>query len=254
MTAYYNDIDPFCCEVLRKHIAAGDIPPGDVDERDIKTVDAEELKGYDQIHLFAGIGGFPYGLRLAGWPDDKTVITGGPPCQPVSFAGKGLGDQDERWLWPEFFRVIRDLRWRRYVLAENPTGLFDRGFGYVLGSLAEIGLDAAWDVVSAADVGAPHKRERVWIIANADSIGHSWPERLDKNLRAHREGRACVYGPTPQFPDGVDWEERARESAFCRANDGVPHRVDRIRALGNAVVPQCVALVARMILETEAAT
>ena len=98
------------------------------------------------------------------------LICGGFPCQPVSHAGKRKGDKDERWLWPEFLRIICEVR-PRWVLAENVPGLLSvdsgRLFGGILRDLAESGYDAEWNIVSAADVGAPHRRDRVFIVAHA---------------------------------------------------------------------------------------
>jgi len=91
VTAYYNEIDPFAAQWLRNLIAAGHIAPGIVDERSIEDVIPEELEVYTQCHFFAGIGGWSYALRLAGWPDDKKVWTGSCPCQAFSNAGKGGG-------------------------------------------------------------------------------------------------------------------------------------------------------------------
>lgn len=238
MTAYYNDIDPFCCAILRRHIDSGELPPGVVDDRDIRTVDAEELMGYEQIHLFAGIGGFPLGLRMAGWPDDKPILTAGFPCQPVSVAGKRLGQEDERWLWPEVARVVRVVR-PRVVLLENVPGLLARGMGDVLGDLAEAGYDAQWSVLRASDWGAPHKRERVFIVAYPNS---------------ERCGDICEKQKAFQFSNGLlpsDSWPWVCEPPLLGVAHGIPHRVDRLRALGNAVVPQVVAFVARMILAAE---
>src|SRR4030095_3056253 len=91
MSAYYNEIDHAAAEWLRALIAAGLIPAGDVDERSIADVGPHDLAGYDQCHFFAGIGGWPYALRLAGWPDDRSVWTGSCPCPPFSPAGEGSG-------------------------------------------------------------------------------------------------------------------------------------------------------------------
>src|ERR1700743_900460 len=108
MNAYYNEWEPYPAQWLRNLIKENLIATGDVDERDIRTVKAADLKGYDQCHFFAGIGGWSYALRLAGWPDHRPVWTGSPPCQPYSSAGKGKGQTDERHLWPDWYRLIRE--------------------------------------------------------------------------------------------------------------------------------------------------
>src|SRR5262245_45351114 len=107
---YYNEIDPFCAKWLRNLIAAGHIALGDVDERSIVDVRGDDLRGYKQCHFFAGIGGWSYALRLAGWEDDREVWTGSCPCQPFSAAGKQEGYADERHLWPHWHRLIRECK------------------------------------------------------------------------------------------------------------------------------------------------
>ncbi|HWS75057.1 MAG TPA: DNA cytosine methyltransferase, partial [Quisquiliibacterium sp.] len=110
MSAYYNEFDKNAAAWLRELISRGLIAPGDVDERSIVDVRSEELRGYRQYHFFAGIGGWSYALRLAGWPDDQPVWTGSCPCQPFSDAGKREGFADDRHLWPVWFRLIRECR------------------------------------------------------------------------------------------------------------------------------------------------
>lgn len=110
MSAYYNEFDPDAAAWLRELIADGLIAPGGVDERSIIDVSADDVKGYDQCHWFAGIGGWSYALRLAGWPDDKPVWTASLPCQPFSTAGKRLGKEDERHLLPHFISLVAQCK------------------------------------------------------------------------------------------------------------------------------------------------
>lgn len=111
---YYNEFDPYAAQWLRNLMSAGHIPKGDIDERSIKEVEPRDLAGYTQCHFFVGIGGWPYALRLAGWPEDKPCWTGSPPCQPFSVAGKQKGQADDRHLWPYLFHLIRELRPRAF--------------------------------------------------------------------------------------------------------------------------------------------
>src|SRR5512139_791292 len=108
MKVYYNEWDDYPAQWLRNLIAAGHLPPGDVDTRSITEVTPDDLTGYDQCHFFAGIGGWPLALLLAGW--DGPVWTGSCPCQPFSAAGAQRGSEDERHLWPAFFDLIRVCR------------------------------------------------------------------------------------------------------------------------------------------------
>src|SRR5215472_17245560 len=105
-----HDNDPFACAWLRELIRAGLLPEGEVDERSILDVDPADLRPFRQCHFFAGIGGWPHALALAGWPEDQEVWTGSCPCQPLSVAGKRQGHADERHLWPAFHRLIAERR------------------------------------------------------------------------------------------------------------------------------------------------
>jgi DNA (cytosine-5)-methyltransferase 1 len=236
-SAYYNEIDPYCCRVLRKQIAAGNLPAGDVDERDIREVTPDDLRGYRQVHLFAGIGGIPLGLRMAGVPDDFDIWTGGFPCQDISNAGKRAGIDGERsGLWSEYVRLVRALR-PEYLLVENVAALLVRGLDRVLGDLAACGYDAEWDCLPAANFGAPHRRDRIFLVAyhHRDTNPHilrASPGGLDAEDFRWWRGRLHELGAS----DGV--QRGDTYAGIRREVDGIPDWVDRLRGLGNAVIPQ----------------
>jgi len=307
--------------------------------------------------LFSGIGGLDLGLERAGWevkwqveinewcrkiltkhwPDvprhgdikelqgDELeavdLIAGGFPCQPVSLAGKREAQADPRWLWPEFLRIVSEVR-PRLVLVENVPGLLHRGMAGVIGDLSACGYDAEWNRLSAAAVGAPHLRERVFIVAHSisgagggqrrifeDPQGQGWGTSEAGQASLQPEGRQAHYSDTQSSgedvahtPDGSDERSGSRGdvgglqeavlrssghthdwSTQCRlgipshglsnrlgelggrieaASDcggwecGVPRvikgqkgRVDRLRGLGNAVVPQVAEWIGRRLLD-----
>ena len=231
--------------------------------------------------LFSGIGGIDLGLDRAGftplwqseidpyasrvlakhWPhvpnlgaittiDWSTVerpdlICGGYPCQPFSLNGHRRGGDDPRHLWPLMFDAIRALR-PRFVLLENVAAHLRLGFDGVLTDLASIGFDAEWSVVSACSVGAPHLRRRLFCLAYP--AGWRWDERPDVDSEGTAGPGFPVSVPVGAggcAPDDRGW---AAEPDVVRVADGVPHRVDRLRALGNAVVPQVAELIGRRIM------
>ena len=174
---YYNDFDEGAAEWLRELIKAGEIPDGEVDERSILDVEAADLLGFGQCHFFAGIGGWPYALRLAGLADTPGIWTGSPPCQPFSVAGEGRGRDDERHLAPKFIELVRAAR-PRVLFGEQVASA--AVFGTAARPSKRSGptppewawlddlsdrLEAAHYAVGALDlpsagVGAPHIRQR----------------------------------------------------------------------------------------------
>ena len=158
---YYNEFDKNAAEWLRELISEKLIPAGDVDERSIEDVRADDIRGYTQCHFFAGIGGWSLALQLAGWPEDRPVWTGSCPCQPYSTAGKQRGNADERDLWPSFSRLIAECR-PEFVFGEQVENAIRHGWldrVYADLEREEYAVGAA--VLGAHSVGAPHRRYRL---------------------------------------------------------------------------------------------
>lgn len=203
--------------------------------------------------------------KIKDLPDDEYIICGGFPCQDISVAGKGAGLAGARsGLWFEMLRLIGDLR-PRFVIVENVGALLVRGIDTVLGTLAEIGYDAEWQIISAASVGAPHRRERIYIVAYP-AIDHSdsWrPESAGFIRKAGATGRgdAMAYPNSAQPTTKSERAERTQgdiserrrsrgrrewwttEPNVGRVANGIPSRVDRLKCLGNAIVPQCAEVI-----------
>jgi DNA (cytosine-5)-methyltransferase 1 len=216
------ELDDYCQKVLEKHW------PHVEKHRDVKECGRHNLEAVD-------------------------LICGGFPCQDISSAGRRVGIKGPKsGLWSEFARIVRDLR-PRYVFIENVAALLFEGMGTVLSGLSSLGYDAEWDVLSAADVGAPHLRKRVWIVAYANEQGlqgHAGDVvRGEKSGRIRKEegGSAPEGGVSGIWRE--DWWES--ESGIRRVATRVPSRVHRLKALGNAVVPQCAYVIAQRFLELE---
>ncbi|EBX2871894.1 DNA cytosine methyltransferase [Salmonella enterica subsp. enterica serovar Muenchen] len=168
-TAYYNEIDPFAAAWLQNLIDAGCIAPGVVDTRSIEEVTANDLKGFTQCHFFAGIGVWSYALRCAGWPDSRPVWTGSCPCQPFSQSGKRRGFNDPRHLWPTWRQLIKECAphviFGEQVASKDGLTWFDA----VQLDLEEAEYAVAVVDLCAAGIGAPHIRQRLFWVADANS-------------------------------------------------------------------------------------
>jgi DNA (cytosine-5)-methyltransferase 1 len=260
------------------------------------------------LDLFSGIGGFSIGLERAGmttvafceidkkaqfvlkkhWPDVPVfedvstltkdlldergiaidVICGGFPCQDISLAGKGAGIEGERsGLWSEYARLIGELR-PQYVIVENVSALLSRGLDRVLGDLASLGYDAEWHCIPASALGAPHRRDRIWIMAYPNS--QHWRAKRPIKISPRRQARDQPCGSNSDGSntnsEGLEgqWtlssrikEELNDTSYSCwwgieprvgRVANGVPSRMDRLKQLGNAVVPQIPELIGKAIM------
>lgn len=195
MSNYYNENDPFAAQWLRNLIAAKLLPDGYVDERSIKEVQPSDLRGYSQCHFFAGIGGWPLALQYAGWPGTRKIWTGSCPCQPFSDAGQGKGIEDERHLWPEFFRLI-EAEWPECVVGEqvaSKDGL--EWFAGIQADLERAGYRSGGVDLCTAGIGAPHIRQRLYWMADTKFDGQ--PGRL---ATESREGiREIISGAPVEF-------------------------------------------------------
>jgi len=160
------------------------------------------------------------------WYGVVDCITAGFPCQPFSVAGKRRGADDERNLWPETIRVIREVQ-PQYAFLENVPGLLGSGyFSTILGDLAASGYDAEWDVLSAAGCGAPHRRERLWILSHAVQGGSGGTMAKRKGPCARMEGNAEWHGEARDVADAIGSEIRKKQELISGCSDSTEPRYD----------------------------
>lgn len=177
-------------------------------------------------------------LRACG--GSPTVLSGGFPCQPVSWAGSQKGSADSRWLWPEYFRLIRECR-PSWIVAENVAALLSiPEFKGIYSDLQAEGYEVGIYVLSASGIEAPHQRKRCFIVANTNRISGLQTNKTTKSERESRETRDCAARLTGGDIPLPDWS--LHPSRIHRMDDGVSRKLDksRLQALGNAVVPRCV--------------
>lgn len=184
MSAYYTDVDTFVCAWARNLVTAGEVPSGKVDCRPIQEVTPSDVEGFQQVHWFCGVLGWPLALKLAGWPDDLgTVFTGSPPCQPFSTAGRRKGFDDERHLWPTFYNLIRECRPDAIFIEQVASPDGRAWLDTVWADLERAKYAVGATNLCAGGIGAPHLRQRLYIVAVA---GGERRERLRLHLRERR--------------------------------------------------------------------
>lgn len=201
MTAYYNENDPGAAAWLRELINAGAIAPGTVDERSIADVRPDDLTGFEQHHFFAGIGVWSYAMRLAGWPDDRPVWTGSCPCQPFSQAGRGLGTQDERHLWPVWCDLIRECRPPTIFGEQVASPAAMHWLAAVQTDLEGEGYAVAPFDLPAASVGAPHTRQRLFFVADRSDPRLEVVGEQHARLQFETAERGGTVGDMPNHAD-----------------------------------------------------
>lgn len=184
ITAYYNEFDTKAAAWLRQLIKNGNITPGEVDERSITEVCANDLVGFDRVHFFAGVGTWDYCLNKSEWGDRK-IWTASLPCQPFSAAGKGLGKADERHLLPHFLKLVRECKPNR-IFGEQVERAIAHGWLDDLQATMEAeGYAVGYCVLGAHSIGAPHIRQRLYWVAN--SIDNS-SERSVRRINDQTDG------------------------------------------------------------------
>lgn len=159
---YYNEFDEPTAWWLKGLSDNGVIPKGFVDTRSIVEVDPDELKQYTQCHFFAGIGGWAYALMLANVRDDVSIYTGSCPCQPYSVAGKKKGNEDDRNLWPYFYRIIDENKPSVVIGEQVATAIKFGWLDQVENDLEASGYSTGAAVLTASMLGAPHTRRRLY--------------------------------------------------------------------------------------------
>ena len=253
-TIGYVEYENYCQKVIKQRIADG-------------ILDATPIFG--DIRKFISEG---YAKAYQGMVD---VITAGFPCQPFSVAGKNLGEDDPRNMWPQTIEVIRLVR-PRYALLENVAGLLAHEYiRRIFGDLVESGYDCRWRVLSAAEVGAPHKRDRLWILADSKRMRQLQPKGCEQDKRrrfsngsqdvANTNGRKCKTWEQAREQENREKNKTGMDNRFIRSSDirtprwwstepnvgrvahGVAYRVDRLKAIGNGQVSAVVATAWRLL-------
>ena len=215
--AYYNENDPKMVVWLRKLIQAGLIADGEIDDRSIVDVRPGDLGGFAQCHFFAGIGGWSYALRLAGWPDGRPVWTFSCPCQKFSSATRGRSVADD--LWPHQRRLFA-FPGRPNVFFGEQVAQARNWFDSLCNDVAEMDYQIGAAVLPACSVGQDHSRPRIYF------VGYSYGD--GKSIGTINEEMAWLQRPRCQSRELV-------------SADGLPGRVDLLRGFGNAIVPQVAA-------------
>jgi DNA (cytosine-5)-methyltransferase 1 len=310
VSALYNEIDRYCCDWLQNLMDAEHITPGRIDDRSIADLSPDDVRGYERVHFFAGIGGWELALQMSEYAGP--VWTGSCPCQPFSAAGKGKASGDERHLWPEWFRLISAVR-PPIIFGEQVEAAIGWGWlDLVYSDLEAEGYALRSTVLPACSVGAPHIRQRLWFVADSASerngefgdtretgkphgragtisgsadggVGHADKPRSQGQFKRRDSSSQRSIGQTGMGHGGVDYptsprlkpegqgpegetrhetrlrvpshgcwqdliwlpctdgKQRPTQSGIFPLAHGVSGRVAKLRAAGNAIVPQVAA-------------
>jgi len=269
--AYYNEFDKHAVSWLRELIKEGLIANGEVDNRSILDVVPADLAGYTQHHFFAGIGGWSYALRLAGWQDEEPVWTASLPCQPFSIVGVQKGIKDERHLWPIFDMLISECKPNTIFGEQVEKAIKHEWLDHLQTNLEGKDYAVGHCILGAHSVNSAHIRQRLYWVANASSerlqgrgesseVGYAegWEEtpRYDTQARLRmgtstpkpvsrilcRDGKCRPIEPSiAPMVDGVTQGMVYGSDSSISPNETQEARVMRIKGYGNAIVPQVAA-------------
>lgn len=254
-TAYYNEINPDAAACIRTLIAGGHIMPGHVDARSVVDVRPSDLVGFTRLHFFAGWAAWDHALHLAGWPAGRSVWTGSCPCQPWTRSGavhgRNRGFEDERHLWPAWFRLIRECRPDTILGEQVPDAVSGGWWDAVASDLEGEGYACGALVYEAAAVGEPIRRERLYFAAQYLGAGAQgqFPSGSPRPARPRRwrgeaDLRAVADAP---FKPGDRWPQ----PLVRRVDHGRAECVAPLHAAGNAINAEAAAAFIGAVLALE---
>lgn len=267
MSVIYNDISSDACLWLDRLICNDLIPEGDVLEFSITELGPDFCNGYTQCHFFCGIGGWPYALKLAGVPVDWNIWTGSCPCQPFSLANKDAkGFDDERDLWKDFFRLIKDGK-PDFVFGEQvPTAASNGWLDRLCTDLQSEGYIVLASILSASLVGAPHYRKRLYwggvraeVLDNPEMFRQEWKRSVGYPSWGTGEKQVCseelrdcgsTFWSNAERLRGTEGKAFCMEPGMFPLANGVPNRMVKSVGYGNAIVPQVGALFVSSFFDT----
>ncbi len=273
MAVYYNEIGKDAAAWLQAAMDAEIIAKGHIDTRSIEDVTPNDLVGFTQHHFFAGIGGWQIALRLAGWPDDRPVWTGSCPCQSFSTAGKGTGFDDPRHLWPAWFWLIKQCK-PPVIFGEQVSNAITFGWMDLAAyDMEKQGYAVGQTVLPACSIGRPHKRDRLWFVADTNQDGCASASEGRESRKCDTQSRGIMGDTNKQRLEGYggyeqehgkerrqeqdgyfrddnlcwiecpDGKQRPVEPSIRLLADGIPNRLRKaaLHGYGNAIVPQVAA-------------
>lgn len=276
--AYYNEFDKNAVAWLRELIKCGLIMDGEVDDRSIIDVQANDLRGFTRHHFFAGISGWDYALQLAGWPIDRPVVTASLPCQPFSAAGKQLGKADERHLLPHFLNLVKQCNFQTIFGEQVPAAVRHGWLDDLCDEMERENYAVGSIVLTAAGQGGPHIRQRLYWVADSKRIASI--KRCESAMQRGRSGNTeqvrvgCSVSELWANPDWiycrdekyrpikpgieplVNWPagklvHSGDTSEPINANNTQEARVMRLKGYGNAICAPVAASFIKAFMDVE---